>query len=158
MNEPVVMLTITRIEARHLADLTLQFVDLLQATSVATDDPGLARLVPDAYPDDAQAAADFRHATERELLDRRCDDAQRVLTDLATGGTGPGGDTDVVDLALSMEGARAWMRTLAALRLVIASRVGITDEDAHDVDDPRFGVYDWLGYRLEGLVQSVDAN
>lgn len=164
MSEPVVMLTITRIEARHLADLMMQFTEVLQATSAAGDDPAVARLVPDAYPDDAQAGAEFRQATEHDLLDRRRDDAQRVLADLAATGAERTGadrsrdDTDVIDLALPIENARAWMRALAAVRLVLASRLGVVDEDDHDPDDPRFGVYDWLGYRLDGLVQALSAD
>ena len=61
-----------------------------------------------------------------------------------------------VDIALDEEGVRAWMRTLTAIRLVIASRLGIEDEDDRDETDPRFGVYDWLGYRLEGLLQASE--
>ena len=71
------------------------------------------------------------------------------------GGAGDGPDTDVVDLALSPDDARAWMRTLAAIRLVVASRLGIETEDDHDEDDPRFGVYDWLGYRLDGTPEVI---
>ena len=52
--------------------------------------------------------------------------------------------------------ARAWLRTLAAIRLVLASRLGIEVAEDHDPDDPRFGIYDWLGYRLDGLVAAVD--
>ncbi len=160
MSAAMVMLTITRIEARHLADLMGQFVDLLQTTDDAADDPAVARLVPDAYPDDAHAGREFRHATEHELLDRRRDDANRVLSDLkASGASGAdGADDAVVDVALSPDDARAWMRSLAALRLIIASRLGVADEDDHDPDDPRFGVYDWLGYRLDGLVDAVAAD
>ena len=44
---------------------------------------------------------------------------------------------------------------LAAIRLVLATRLGIRSEEDHDVDDPRFGIYDWLGYRLDGLVQAA---
>src|SRR5690606_37695440 len=122
--------------------------------------PAVARLVPDAYPDDAHAGREFRHATEHELLDRRRDDANRVLSDLkASGASGAdGADDAVVDVALSPDDARAWMRSLAALRLIIASRLGVADEDDHDPDDPRFGVYDWLGYRLDGLVHAVSAD
>ncbi|WP_396656861.1 DUF2017 family protein [Microbacterium sp.] len=160
MSAAMVMLTITRIEARHLADLMGQFVDLLQATEDAADDDAVARLVPDAYPDDPHAGREFRHATEHELLDRRRDDANRVLSDLEASGASAaeGADDAVVDVALSPDDARAWMRSLAALRLVIASRLGVADEDDHDPDDPRFGVYDWLGYRLDGLVHAVSAD
>jgi hypothetical protein len=162
MSADLVLLTISRIEARHLADLVTQFTELLQETDDASDDPAVARLVPSAYPEDASADREFRHATEHELLDRRRDDAHRVLTGLATVGIAPetdaGEDADVVDIALTPDDARAWMRALAAIRLVIASRLGVETEDDHDAEDPRFGVYDWLGYRLEGLVQAVDAD
>jgi len=46
----------------------------------------------------------------------------------------------------------------AAIRLVLASRLGIVDADDHDEDDPRFGIYDWLGYRLHGLVTAIDGD
>jgi hypothetical protein len=62
----------------------------------------------------------------------------------------------LTDIALDEDGVRAWMRTLTAIRLVIASRLGIEDEDDRDEADPRFGVYDWLGYRLEGLLQASE--
>lgn len=156
MTPDLVMLTISRIEARHLDDLMGQFIELLQATEEPGDDPAVTRLVPDAYPDDEEAGRDFRRATEDDLLDRRRDDAQRVRDDLtASSALSDGPDTDVVDVALAPDHARSWMRGLAALRLVVASRLGIEHEDDHDADDPRFGVYDWLGYRLEGLVEAL---
>lgn len=160
MSASLVLLTITRIEARHLAELLVQFVDLLQATEDAAEDEAVARLVPDAYPDDPHAGREFRRATEHELLDRRRDDANRVLADLeASGASGvDGADDAVVDVALSPDDARAWMRSLAALRLVIAARLGVQDEEDHDHDDPRFGVYDWLGYRLDGLVHALSGD
>ena len=52
--------------------------------------------------------------------------------------------------------ADALLRTLAAIRLVLASRLGVDDEDTHDNDDPRFGIYDWLGYRLDALLTALD--
>lgn len=162
MSADIVMLTITRVEALHLADLVGQFDELLDETDSAASDPAVTRLVPDAYPDDEEAAREFRHATERELLARRSSDARRVLADLAgAGALTPEADAqvdDVIDVALDADAARAWLRTLAAIRLVIASRLGIEAEEDHDEDDPRFGVYDWLGYRLEGLIQAIDGD
>jgi hypothetical protein len=38
---------------------------------------------------------------------------------------------------------------------VLATRLDIQSEADHDVEDPRFGVYEWLGYRLDGLVQAA---
>lgn len=162
MSDRMLILTITRIEADHLADLVTQFSELLgESQTDAADsaiDPAVARLVPDVYPDDAEASSDFRRATQSDLLGRRAADAQRVLADLS-GTPDPHTDDDAarpVDIALDDDGVRAWMRTLTAIRLVIASRLGIEDEDDRDEDDPRFGVYDWLGYRLEGLIQASE--
>lgn len=164
MSERMLMLTITRIEADHLADLVGQFSELLAESRDDATDPAITRLVPEAYPDDPEASLEFRRATESDLLGRRAQDAGRVLHDLGHAGIDgsetpePSEDESArpVDIALDDEGVRAWMRTLTALRLVIASRLGIDTEDDRDDDDPRFGVYDWLGYRLEGLIQASE--
>jgi len=167
MSERMLILTITSMEALHLADLVRQFAELLEESRDDAGDPAIARLVPDAYPGDAEASEDFRRATQSDLLGRRADDAARVLADLAGSpdplDTGSDAADDAadramrpVDVALDADGVRAWMRTLTAIRLVIASRLGIQDEDDRDEDDPRFGVYDWLGYRLEGLIQASE--
>ena len=42
------------------------------------------------------------------------------------------------------------------MRLVLATRLGIDSETDHDPEVPAFAVYDWLGYRLELLVQAAD--
>ncbi len=63
--------------------------------------------------------------------------------------------TDVITIPLDPDGVRSWLRTLAAVRLVLASRLGIIDDDDHSDDDPRFGIYDWLGFRLDGLVRAA---
>ena len=142
------------------------------------EDPALARLMPDAYDSDDEASAEFRRHTENELVDRRIHDARRVLAGLdmslnepvTAHADAPSGNTDPeasraqepFDVVLDAADGDAWMRTLAAVRLVVASRLGIETEDddaaarATD-DDGRFGVYDWLSYRLEGLVQAIDA-
>lgn len=163
--DKVVVLEITRLEAAHLTGLLTQFADLLDAsTSVsggAPADPAVARLVPDAYADDRDASREFRQITERDLLDRRAADAQAVLTSLTVRGKRldpaklKGDVTAVLAVTLDADAVRAWLRTLTALRLVLASRLEITSEDDHDEDDPRFGIYDWLGYRLDGLVRAV---
>lgn len=162
MTERIVMLEIARMEIAHLTDLIRQFADLLR-DGASTDDDAIARLVPDAYRDDEEASAEFRAVTEDDLLARRRDDVQVVLATLRVDGA----PLDVADLrddsaaeattiALDVHQSAAWLRTLAALRLVLASRLGIAHENDHDPDDPRFGVYDWLGYRLEGLLQALD--
>lgn len=167
----MVILTITRIEVEHLVELVGQFIDLLPESGLSgdsapavTDDPALGRLVPEAYLDDDEAAGEFRRVTQSDLLGRRREDAERMRSDLmmidAQHTENPPRAleaTAVVDIPLDEEGARAWLRTFTALRLVIASRLGIESESDHDEDDPRFGVYDWLGYRLDGLVRAIES-
>ncbi|WP_127819533.1 DUF2017 family protein [Microbacterium sp. CPCC 204701] len=160
MNARIVVLELSRIEAAHLARLVVQFGDLLQDSIADDEDPAIARLVPAAYVDE-EAAREFRRLTEADLLDRRRDDAERVLASLGDSAALP---EDLDDPALLEQAqvrldpltARAWLRTLAAIRLVLASRLGIEVAEDHDPDDPRFGIYDWLGYRLDGLVAAVD--
>ncbi|MEN2740767.1 DUF2017 family protein [Microbacterium sp. X-17] len=157
-----VVLELATAEVLHLAALLRQFLELLDDTAPGTgDDPGIARLVPDAYPDDAEASRDFRSVTRGELLGRRRDDAQGILAQLATLTELDADPTTLDDggpeiaVVLEPDGVGAWLRTLTALRLVIATRLGITTEDGHDPSDPRYGIYDWLGVRLDGLVRAV---
>jgi hypothetical protein len=162
MSSRMLILTVTGMEARHLADLVAQFAELVGESLPDDADPAIGRLVPDAYPGDVEASEDFRRATRSDLLGRRAEDAARVLTDLGgapdpvSAGVPVDDSRRLVDIALDEDGVRAWMRTLTAIRLVIASRLGIEDEDDRDETDPRYGVYDWLGYRLEGLLQASE--
>ncbi|MFT4305797.1 MAG: DUF2017 family protein [Microbacterium sp.] len=158
-----VVMDITRIEALHLRGMVAQFVDLLAAADER--DPAVARLTPDPYPDDAEASREFRGLTRADLLRRRADDAGVLLADLAAAGdaTDPASLEAEEALAeivivLDADGVAAWLRTLAALRLVLASRLGVVAEDDRPEDDPRFGIYDWIGYRLDGLVRAVDVS
>jgi hypothetical protein len=138
-----------------------QFADLVGPSEDAAD-PGVARLTPDAYPDDAEAARDFRDLTRAELLSRRSDDAGTMLRTLQADGTLPAvgelSDEAAEEshvLALDGAEATAWMRTLSALRLVLASRMGIENDGDRPVGDPRYMLYEWLGMRLEGLVEAA---
>lgn len=152
----LVLLTLTRIEATHLRDLVAQFADLV-AESPGAADPAVARLTPDAYPDDPDASRELQQITRQELLTRRAHDAQKVQADLARIDHAELEEAlSPVDVSIPADHLEPWMRTLAALRLVLASRLGISSDDDHDEDDPRFGLYDWLGYRLEGLIQVAD--
>ncbi|WP_285137191.1 DUF2017 family protein [Microbacterium sp. lyk4-40-TSB-66] len=158
MSERIVVLEISGLEALHLAGIVGQFRDLLADTRSAAD-PAVTRLLPDAYPDDEAASEEFRRLTGGDLLERRGQDAATVLRTLGIDGAGldPTSDPDAtIAVALGEGEALAWMRTLSAVRLVLATRLGIRSEDDHQPDDPRFGVYDWIGYRLDGLMTALD--
>lgn len=163
MSGHTVVVELAVLEAAHLGDLVGQLQELLDDADPAAD-PAVARLVPDAYRDDAEAAREFRRFTEADLLARRRADAAAVQQTLVHDGRAARPDTlpdDAAALAplrieLSPAQSTAWLRTLSALRLVLATRLGVDSEDDHDADDPRFGVYDWLGYRLDRLVGALE--
>ncbi|WP_231820986.1 DUF2017 family protein [Microbacterium resistens] len=158
MNDRIILVPLARLEGRHLADLVEQFLEILADTDLEQD-PGLDRLTPAVYPDDPEASAEFARATSDDLLDRRAADARIVRAGLErfTADDGAPDDMDPLDVVIADAELDAWLRTLTALRLVIASRLGIETDAPHDPEDPRFGVYDWLGYRLEGLIEAADA-
>lgn len=138
-------------------------------------DPALARLFPDAYEvgdhdTPESAAAQFRRVTEQGLLNRKLQDAMSVTSDLGVtrGEDGPprqadgGAATDpTVEVAITATSLPVWVRTLTALRLAIAARVGIAEESDHArlvLDEDTRGtvlVYDWLAAILDSMLRMV---
>jgi Domain of unknown function (DUF2017) len=124
------------------------------------EDPVLARLLPSAYREDEEAAAEFRRFTERSLRQSKVNDGALVLAALQEAEESDDGD---VEFVLDRDAARAWMRWLTALRLTLAERLGVTagDEEYWESlapDDerlPLYEIYSWLGYLLESLVGAV---
>jgi hypothetical protein len=137
-------------------------------------DPVLARLLPDAYRDDEEAAADFRRYTEQGLREGKVGNARLVIETLHEGGlpaaddgTELGDETlardDAVEVVLVASKAEAWLRALTDLRLALATRLGVEEDD--DLrweqlpdDDPLLQMYDiygWLGYLQETLVLAL---
>lgn len=162
MNVDRVAFRLARIEADHLSALVGQLAAAITAAD-ETADPAIDRLTPAPYPDDAAASAEFATATRDDLLDRRSADAavvQRALEPVLDRGDSDSTDAAAQQLEIPIRRGEidAWLRTLTSLRLVIATRLGITAaDDEHDPEDERFGVYDWLAYRLDGLVAIADA-
>ena len=154
MTDPVLRVPMQAIEAQQLANLVDQFLDLLRDTEIG-EDAALDRLTPSVYPQDPDASAEFADATSADLLDRRAAAARVVRYALRVAADDP--NPEPADLAVRAADVDAWLRTLAALRLVIASRLGIEEDPAPDPEDPRLGVYEWLGYRLDLLVEAADA-
>jgi len=156
MSDRVVLLSIAPIEADQLFRLLTDFVALLDAETDGSD-AAIDRLAPSPYPDDEDAARDFRAGTRSDLLDRRRSDAAAVLAALDT--VRPNGDEDAFaerDLPVPSSKIDAWLRTLTAVRLVLATRLGITEEDDDSIPDQGRHIYEWIGYRLELLVQAAD--
>lgn len=160
MSARPVRMRIAPVERLQLRQLVQDLCELI-GPGIDPEDPAVARLTPNPYPDDSDAARDFRSGTRGDLLARRAADAGIVSAAVAGVADEPDSwaeETALVEEVLEIPAAEvdAWMRTLTAIRLVIATRLGIVDEEDHDPDDARFGVYDWLGYRLEMLIQAAE--
>ncbi|WP_314423738.1 DUF2017 family protein [uncultured Microbacterium sp.] len=160
MTDAIVRVRMARLEAAQLAQLVDDFRELVGSDRDASD-PAIRRLVPDPYPDDDEASRSFRQATQEDTLDRRALDADVVRAALADlrGDVASMSQVDAFtehSLDIPDSDVDSWLRTLTALRLVIAERLGIESDDDNDPDDARFGVYDWLGYRLELIIEAAD--
>jgi hypothetical protein len=123
----------------------------------APSDPALLRLLPDAYPDDAEATEEFRRYTDATLRDGMHADLLAVRESLLV--IGENGHASLDD-----DLAQAWLRVLNRVRLVLAVRLGIesaSDQDnlaLIDADDPRTGrflLYEWVGYLLSDLLSAL---
>ncbi len=179
-------------EAHLLASLTSQVVELLRdrnsesgsdpdplaiqlgigGPSLPPEDPVLQRLLPDAYRpgsyrDAAADAEEFRRLTERSLTSLKVQNAETVLASLIEGGLEPGlpkeGDP-TVEVELDEAEVIAWLKALTDVRLSLAVRLGIENEEdaqlvAHSDDESTLAmaeIYDWLGYVQESLVHTLD--
>jgi hypothetical protein len=133
--------------------------------TTAPDDPVLARLFPTAYPEDEEAAGEFRRFTEGTLRDSKAQAAGQVIETLEEAGLPAvlGDDGLVVDVELDQAAALTWMRSFTDIRLALATRLGVEEGDEDDWlalpdEDPRAHVYDiyqWVGYLQETLVEAV---
>jgi len=119
------------------------------------EDPALARLLPDPYPEDPLASGDFRRRRTDDALAHKRAAARRVLATLP----GPG-----QALVLDEETAQDWLTTLNDLRLVLGTRLGITDDNYLDElgdlpsDDQRapfIEMYDLLTNLVDNLVRAL---
>ena len=175
------------IEADLLGLAITQLLEMLNAGSadpeLAASDGVFGRLLPDAYRDDDEAAAEFRRFTAPGLLERKAQNAQIVRDSLSVGeiseanaagpsaapasGANPDADTDTdttdrqpITISLDPDAVQAWLRSLTDLRLTLADRLQISP--AGDVqlttDDTPFlrEVYEWLGMLQEELVYAID--
>ena len=111
------------------------------------EDSAVARLFPVAYPDDEDRQTEYRLLVHDELLASHLG-ALAVLEETA--------DAD----HLAEDQLLAWMRALNDIRLVLGTRLDVTEEGDERPSSPRdprmsaFAVYDYLTY-LQGEI--IDA-
>jgi hypothetical protein len=180
-----VIATFTGFEADLLRSLAGQLVELLRNEAAVPhddgdplerlldftgptqepDDPVLARLFPTAYPGDEEASADFRRFTEGSLRDGKAAAAIAIIDGLEEAGLPPELTEEglMIDVELDEPVAETWLRSFTDLRLALATRLGVEEDDeaywhALPDDDPRaqaHDIYEWVGYLQETLVAAL---
>lgn len=136
-------------EVRRLVSSLARQLDELLHDPEAADDPGLARLFPPAAVDDPMQALGFEQLMGRAIRDGKLE-AAAILRATADASH------------LSDDEAHAWMRGLNDIRLLIGTRLAITEET--DVEelfaDPLMEhaaiVYVALTELVELLVRATD--
>ena len=180
-----VIATFSGFEADLLRSLASQLVELLRneaavprtpddsfeammdfsGPTMEPDDPVLSRLFPTAYQHDEEAASEFRRFTEGSLRDGKAAGAAVIIDTLEEAGLPPELSEDglTIDVEMAEPAAEAWLRSFTDLRLALATRLGVEEDDdevwlAMDDEDPRsqaHDIYQWVGYLQETLVDAL---
>ena len=131
-------------ERSMIVDLAGQF----RAVVVDDADPDLRRLYPTAYPDDPERDADYSGLVHDDLVRTRIAAADTVMT---TAGA----------VSLDANQLAAWMQVLNGLRLLLGTRLNLSEADEFDPDAddaPTRALLSWLGFLLEEAVVAASAD
>ena len=138
-------LKLPKAEREALRALPSELRDLLER-----NDPGVGRLFPPAYGDDAERNAEYEELVRADLVSQRLAALDIVESTL---------DADRLD----EEQITAWLGALNDLRLVLGTRLDVTEDlNPDDVaeDDPRapsLALYYYLGWLEEQVVEALAA-
>ena len=130
-------------EREILRSLPRQLRELLD-----TDDPALRRLFPPAYEDDPDRQAEYEGLVSPELTRDRLDALAIV-------------ERTVDASRLTEEEITAWLGALNDLRLVLGTRLDVTEElyeEGLPEGDPRypaFALFAYLGWLEEQIVEAL---
>jgi hypothetical protein len=142
------------------ADPLQAIVGVGSTDATTPDNPVLLRLLPDAYRDDDDAAAEYRRLMDGELRMQKTAALQRVLDDLAGAAAHK---NDVRRAELSDEAAAQWLYAVNDVRLSLGTTLDVTEETyaelgSLDPESPRaaaLAVYDWLTWLQDAMVRAV---
>lgn len=115
----------------------------------AASDPGFKRLFPKAYVQDPEHEAEYQALVGDELVATRVAHVETVLTTIRQD-------------HLSEDELFAWMGAVNDLRLVLGTRLDVSEETELTVDPTHpdaaaYGLYAYLGWLLELLVDAASA-
>jgi hypothetical protein len=142
------------------ADPLAAIVGLPASWAAVSEDPALARLLPDAYREDVAAAAEYRRLMDGDLRLQKASALQRVLDDLSGNGTrhGEGQRFELPDDAVT-----PWLYALTDVRLTVGTRLDVSEDWEADLGrlDPEspqfagFAVYDWLSWLQNAIIEAA---
>jgi hypothetical protein len=132
-------------------NLLLRLMGELQALITGPDDNELLRrLFPVAYPEDEEKEAEYQRLMREELVASRLAAIESVSRTI---------DPANAKVLLDEGETIAFMQSINAIRLVLGSMLGITDDEsadaADDADTPEHHLYDFLSWLLEWTVRSL---
>jgi hypothetical protein len=113
-----------------------------------TSDPALGRLFPPAYQDDEEANAEYARLMRDDILAERTaaiDTFERTID----------------ARRVTEEELLAWMGSVNDLRLVLGTRLEVTEEmyereiDEHTPNANQLAIYHYLGWLVEQMVEAV---
>jgi hypothetical protein len=133
-------------ERELLASLAGQLRQVLSGDDLASE-PSVRRLFPSAYADDPARDSEFRELVHDDLLRARLAALEVVESTVETS-------------HLDEEQLLSWMGAVNDLRLVLGTRLDVSEEtvldaDAAHPDAPALAVYQYLSFLLETIVDAL---
>lgn len=128
--------------ARDVRQFLVKLADEIDEI-VTLDIPETRRLFPTAYPDDPEKDAGYQVLARDGLIDQRQTAADTLRATI---------DNDIV----TEHELAQWMSVINDARLVLGTRLDVSEDDEPDLDDPNLGlylIYDELGYLLDSIVK-----
>lgn len=132
-------------------NLLLRLMGELRALLTGPDDNDLIRrLFPVAYPDDDEKEDEYQRLMREELVTSRLAAIESVTRTVE-----PANAKKLLDEGETI----AFMQSINAIRVVLGSMLGITDDESADAadesDSPEHHLYDFLSWLLEWTVRSL---
>jgi hypothetical protein len=118
--------------------------DVIELVEASGDDPALP---VHAYPDEPEEDAQYRRLLESERSQARAADQSAMSLTLDAAADG---------VYLSRAEAEAWLRVLGESRLLLASRLGVVDNEWEDDEDSEeLAILHYLSWLQASLVEIV---
>lgn len=131
---------------QDLKDAIVRFAEQL-SEGLGSDSPDLTRLFPTAYADDPEKDEGYQIFSKDELIEGRRESIGTMMRSAHSE-------------TLTFDELNAWMRTCNDLRLVLGTRLEISEDDSEklppeDPHAPIMELYQILGYLVSEIVEAL---